>query len=92
MLTVPCYPLTSRPTPILLQRKRQIEAQVYALEEELREQGYTDEEVARKSRALRDRLERDSKALTAPGGGAKKRCGCDAVFALSAALVRVSWT
>lgn len=51
------------------QRKRQIEAQVYALEEELREQGYTDEEVERKSRALRERLERDSKALTTTAGG-----------------------
>lgn len=59
---------------IIIQRKRQIEAQVYALEEELREQGYTDEEVTRKSRALRDRLERDSKALTTIGGGAKKGC------------------
>lgn len=42
---------------------------MYALEEELREQGYTDEEVERKSRALRERLERDSKALTTTAGG-----------------------
>ena len=42
---------------------------MYEVEEKLREQGYTDEEVTRKSRALRERLERDSKALTTTGGG-----------------------
>jgi hypothetical protein len=42
---------------------------VYALEEELREQGYTDEEVGRRSRALRERLERDAKALATTGKG-----------------------
>ena len=43
----------------------------------MRDQGYTDEEVERKAKALRERLERESGALTTTGkGGGRGRYVC----------------
>eukprot|EP00624_Nannochloropsis_granulata_P002315 evm.model.NODE_2173_length_12946_cov_34.893711.5 len=54
-------------------RKRQIEAQVYELQENMRDQGYTDAEIEGKAKTLREQLERNSSALVPAkrkGGGA----------------------
>jgi len=50
-------------SPLYLQRKRQIEAKIYEVTEEMQEQGFSTEEIERRVKDLRAKLDRTSTAM-----------------------------